>query len=215
MQIFLGFESDKRVMQLPINPPSLEVSESTNSETFDIIELGKINILKGMELSEINFSSFFPSAPLPTMSSEILNEPMWYVTTLKKWMASKKPIHLVVASDSVKIDWDVSIESFDWSERGGAVGDIDYSLSLKKYKYYGAKKVTVAADKTQAVKQPSPRPDNRPKAKTYTIKKGDSLWIIAKNQLGNANRWREIQKLNNIPDSKLRKLQIGMVIKLP
>ena len=220
MDIFLGFENDKREIQLPINPPALEVSDGMNTEKYDIISLGEINIIKSCKLTEINFESFFPADWLPDVSSDKLYEPIWYINTIKKWMESKKPVHFVVSSDNLKIDIDASIESFVWSESGGSVGDIDYKLQLKRYKYYGAKKVAVvkpstASEPAQAVQQPSPRPDNRPKAKTYTIKSGDSLWKIAKSQLGNANRWREIQKLNGIPDSRLKNLKLGSVIKLP
>lgn len=220
MDIFLGFENDKRVIQLPINPSSLEMSDGMNTEKYDIIGQGEINIIKSVKLTEISFESFFPVDRLPDVSSDKLYEPIWYINTIKKWMESKKPVHFVVSSPGLKIDIDVSIESFEWAESGGAVGDIDYKLQLKRYKHYGAKKVSVVKPSTttqpaQAVQQPSPRPDNRPKSKTYTIKAGDSLWKIAKSQLGDANRWKEIQKLNNIPDSRLKNLKVGSVIKLP
>lgn len=48
--------------------------------------------------------------------------------------------------------------------------------------------------------------------KTYTVKKGDSLWEIAKAQLGSGNRWTEIQKLNGITGTKI---VVGQVLKIP
>ena len=33
-------------------------------------------------------------------------------------------------------------------------------------------------------------------ASTYTVKKGDSLWSISKQQLGSGARWREIYEAN-------------------
>lgn len=48
--------------------------------------------------------------------------------------------------------------------------------------------------------------------RTYTIKKDDSLYVIAKRELGSASRWKEIEKLNNVSSSDLK---IGQVIKLP
>ncbi len=47
---------------------------------------------------------------------------------------------------------------------------------------------------------------------TYTVKKGDSYYTIAKKALGSSSRWREIERLNNIPAEDLR---VGTVIKLP
>lgn len=49
--------------------------------------------------------------------------------------------------------------------------------------------------------------------KTYTIKKGDTLYSIAKKYLGNGNRYTDILKLN--PNIKADNLQIGATIKLP
>jgi len=46
----------------------------------------------------------------------------------------------------------------------------------------------------------------------YTVKKGESYYTIAKKQLGSSSRWREIERLNNIPAEELR---AGQVIKLP
>jgi len=48
----------------------------------------------------------------------------------------------------------------------------------------------------------------------YTIKSGDSLWTIAKNQLGNGDRFKEILELNpNI--SAESNLTIGTKLKIP
>lgn len=54
------------------------------------------------------------------------------------------------------------------------------------------------------------------KTKTYTVDSGDNLSAIAKQELGDANRWREIYELNkevigNNPDL----IQPGMELKLP
>ncbi len=48
--------------------------------------------------------------------------------------------------------------------------------------------------------------------RTYTVKSGDSYYTIAKKQLGSANRWKEIEKLNGIGPEELH---VGQVIKLP
>jgi nucleoid-associated protein YgaU len=49
-------------------------------------------------------------------------------------------------------------------------------------------------------------------ADTYTVKKGESYYTIAKKMLGSSSRWREIERLNSIPAEELR---AGAVIKLP
>ena len=48
--------------------------------------------------------------------------------------------------------------------------------------------------------------------RNYTVQKNDSYYSIAKKELGNAARWKELEKLNNVPADELR---VGKVIKLP
>lgn len=49
-------------------------------------------------------------------------------------------------------------------------------------------------------------------ARTYTVKKGDSLWKIAKTELGNGNRYPEIKALNGLTSNTI---YAGQVLKLP
>lgn len=48
--------------------------------------------------------------------------------------------------------------------------------------------------------------------KTYTVKKGDSLWAIAASQLGAGTRWPEIQKLNGLTSTTIH---AGQILKIP
>lgn len=48
--------------------------------------------------------------------------------------------------------------------------------------------------------------------RTYTVKKGDSLWKIAKNELGKGARYTEIKKLNGLKNNTI---YAGQVLKMP
>lgn len=69
---------------------------------------------------------------------------------------------------------------------------------------------------TLLVVKPAPvtRPKDTPPAlRTYTVRKKDTLWSIAKRHLGDGQRWREIVAAN--PGLDHRKLMPGQTIKLP
>jgi 2',3'-cyclic-nucleotide 2'-phosphodiesterase / 3'-nucleotidase len=52
--------------------------------------------------------------------------------------------------------------------------------------------------------------------KTYTVDSGDNLSAIAKQELGDANRWREIYELNkDVIGDNPDLIQPGMELKLP
>lgn len=219
--MYLSFDNEKQAIQLPIVPPFVEVSESGTGKTYDISKLGEINVIKNPKLTEISFGSFFPATRSPLVSVANMFEPAHYIDRIKEWRESKRPVHFVFVGSSVNINLFVSIEKFTWKEVGGAVGDIEYQLSLKKYIFYAAKKVTVVTRQIQGSPvtvlsaQAPPRADNRQVPKTYTLVSGDTLWKVAQKVLGDGSRYREIQKLNNITDAQLKTLQIGRVLKLP
>ena len=75
----------------------------------------------------------------------------------------------------------------------------------------GQKLIIPAADPVVAVNQTTPDLANG--ERTYTIQKNDSYYSIAKKELGNAARWKELEKLNNGIASE--DLRVGKVIKLP
>lgn len=71
---------------------------------------------------------------------------------------------------------------------------------------------SVEADPIEPMAQPEPMPVPTP-VRTYTIKKGDNYWKIAKEVYGDPMKMVDIEKAN--PDVDPKKLQIGDEIVLP
>lgn len=64
----------------------------------------------------------------------------------------------------------------------------------------------------QKVKIPAGNTGAQVAPKTYTVKKGDSLWAIAASTLGAGARWPEIQKLNGLTSTTIHP---GQILKIP
>ncbi|WP_044480741.1 LysM peptidoglycan-binding domain-containing protein [Paenibacillus antibioticophila] len=221
--LMLSYNNGAEKIYLPVLPEKIEVNQSGNSKSYDISQLGEVQVLTGQKLLDISFSGIFPAHPLYASGQEpgAFQEPLHYYQTLEKWLSNQKPIRLTFIGSTLNLDLPVSIESFTYSESGGAVGDISYTLKLKEYRYYTAKKPAVeqpggakAAAAPAGTNAPV-RPDTRVQPKTYTLVSGDSLWKVAQKLLGSGARYKEIQKLNGIQDSELRRLPVGKVLKLP
>jgi len=77
-----------------------------------------------------------------------------------------------------------------------------------------------AAPKTPATKNKSGSESKKSApvsaaGRTHTVKKGDSLWKIAKAELGDSARWNEIYELNKDKLKSPEALRDGMQLKLP
>ncbi|HEY9857588.1 MAG TPA: peptidoglycan-binding protein [Stenomitos sp.] len=65
------------------------------------------------------------------------------------------------------------------------------------------------------VPTPTPPAPKEPESRTYTVRPGDSLSVIAKRELGNASRWREIFDLNQDQIKDPNRIFPGQTLKLP
>lgn len=221
MQVYgveLSFNNKEEVLQLPINPSEININESGQGNTYDVIGLGQINVIKDRELTEYSFSGLLPAQWYPFVTTDDLLYPVEYIKMIEEWMTTKRPIRFIFTSDTYDINTPASIESFTWKEVAGSGGDVEYSITLKKYVFYAARKIvkksTTNGGKVQK-KTTAARPNDKQQPKTYTMVAGDSLWKVAQMKLGNGARWNEIQKLNGIKDADLKRLPVGKVLKLP
>lgn len=220
--IWLSFNNKAEEFQLPVMPGRIELSDGNKGATYDVAELGEINVIKDRKLTECSFESIFPAKKYPFLATNNVLEPEQYIDYINRWMNSKRPIRFIFTGSTFGINMAASIEAFTWREVSGGMGDIEYSIRLKKYVMYAAKKVSIKTPQTSTQsstpvieKQAPARPNDRIPPKEYTIKEGDTLWAIAKAQLGNGSLWTEIKSLNNITDAEVRALQPGRVLVLP
>jgi len=218
--IWLSFNNQEEGFQIPINPASIEMGDGNKSKTYDVAGLGEINVIKDRKLTTYSFSSYFPAQYYPFMATDLLLEPRQYVEYLEKWMDTKRPIRFVFTGASFDINTPASIESFQWKEVAGSGGDIEYTLSLKRYFFYAAQRVTVApstaTESTPVIrKEAPPRPNDRQPPKTYKLLAGDTLWKVSKKELGSDQYVTEIQRLNGLTDDQVKNLPVGMELRLP
>nr|PZN50824.1 MAG: peptidoglycan-binding protein LysM [Bacteroidota bacterium] len=214
--IYLSVNDGKEGFRIPVNPPEIEIEEQGQGNTYTIVKLGEINVIKEPKLSEISFDSFFPGQRYPFVVGKTLLTPARYVELINKWMREKQVVRLVMTDGAIDINMPVSIEGFTWREKAGAVGDIEYELSLKRYVYHAPKRVTIKLQNNKAnVKKKQSRPKEKKPPRIYRLKRGDTLWGLAKRFLGSGTRWREIARLNGIKDSQVRRLPIGLKVKIP
>ena len=137
----------------------------------------------------------------PYVTSKYLLKPIEYIEKIKRWRDTGKPVRLVITGTSVDLSWACTIEDFSYKEKAGAVGDIEYTISFKEYRWFKVKKVEIVNEsKTNqaSVTKTEQRPVEKEIPKTYTVQKGDTLCSIAKKCLGDSGKYKDIAKKNNI-----------------
>jgi LysM repeat protein len=220
--IYFSANNDREGFRLPINPETVGVIGTGDGEGFTIAKLGNINIPKDVKLKEFTIESFFPASESIYQVTPF-REPQYYIDTLEKWQVSKISIRYMYVNGSFVINELVTIESFDYDETGGSP-DVNFKIKLKKYVPFGPKKMKVVKKtttepgktKTQVVqKKTPPRENKKVIPQTYSLVKGDSLWKVAQKYTKNGANYRELQEFNGIKDSQLRKLPIGLKLKIP
>ena len=93
---------------------------------------------------------------------------------------------------------------------------IPFSITLQRVVQITKQTPKEAVDKTaETIKMENQKEQKTENEKSYTVKAGDTLSKIAKNQYGNANDWDKIYQANKDILTSPHKIQIGQVIKIP
>nr|WP_283246268.1 LysM peptidoglycan-binding domain-containing protein [Zhenhengia yiwuensis] len=106
----------------------------------------------------------------------------------------------------------MAIESITYSEADGT-GDVYFILELKEYKFIKASNVTTTTTSNgTTLKVPNTKRETKPAPNEYVVKKGDTLWGIAKKVTGEGSNYKVIAEKNNIKNPDLLKVGQRLVI---
>lgn len=185
----------KERVRLPVNPESNEYSSPYSYTNTEVEGLGAIIIPGRRGLKEFKIDTFWPRHYNPAYCGyKGFMKPGDFIKKMEKWRSARKPIRYIVTGAGA-VNLQVVIQSIEvTAEQAGSPGDIYFSLELKEYREIKISK-TKAAKKKKSSRPSAPKPAP---AKTYTVRKGDCLWNIAKKKsiYGNASKWRKIYNAN-------------------
>ena len=195
MDVFL-LDPAGPTLRLPVLPGEISVEREKDIETVKIIDLGEVDFPTGEKVKEISFSSFFPAEYDPAYCQYAdLPDPQEAMNQLTAWMMSKQPVRLIITETIINVL--VLVAAHITKIKGGEAGDVYYELRLRTHRSI---KVRTSAEPREPADSSGvaiePRPDTKPVPAVYVVKSGDTLYAIAKMQLGNGSRWQEIYESN-------------------
>lgn len=186
-------------LQLPVNPlDDLTFTVSSNNKTYEIVGLGDVMTLGNRKLVEVEIESLFPdpAGGYGFMALPNARQPIEYVNYIQGKINARQPVRLILTGPKTDINMLCAISSFKHRQTAGEEGEYYYALSLKEYREPQIKRVVrqAAASATAA---PVPQRTEEPQASgSYTVRKGDCLYNIAKAQYGAGGDWRKIYEAN-------------------
>lgn len=218
------FVQNNEELRLPIPPSKLVTKINSKNKIIDLISVGEFNILKDAGLTDMSFQLLLPATQYPFAVYESgYKPPLYYLDRFKQYKTNKKPIRFKVIrtspSNELLFDTDilVSLERYTITEDAKEGFDVIVDIELKQYKEAITEIMVVEQKEIEGVKKAvaiavKQRPGKEP-AKSYTVKKGDTLWSICQKQIGDGSKCYEVAKYNNI--SNPNKIYEGQIIKFP
>lgn len=212
----LYLKQDGKQILLPVTPAEMETKTGNRNKTAYILNFGEMNLAKKPGLQEIRFTALLPGRQYSFVQTEDgFHEPEYFLNSFKEYKAAAKPVQLILfrkLADGTQLfcgNMEVLLEDYTVTEKGGEQGDFWVEMHWKEWK--AAKSIRYSIKGNTMVEQGQERQTKQPAA-TYTVQKGDCLWNIAKKQLGNGARYREIAQKNGIADPN--RIYPGQVLKL-
>ena len=209
---------------LPVTPQSLEIKIKNQNKTITLINDTEYNFLKSVGLTEISFDILLPAVKYPfAMYENGFKNQKYYLDELERLKVSKKPFRFYVSRELPNgvglydTDMNVSLEDYTIKESADNGFDLTVSINLKEYAPITTKTdINISSDgtateeKTRVESPQAPTPQNE----SYTVKKGDTLWALAKYYYGDGSKYKLIASANpQITNPNL--IYVGQVLVIP
>ena len=204
--VLLWHNNGEQRIYFTVNPAKITVTRPNENRVKHLSMGGTVNIWGGRGLRTVTLETFLPDSVSPFYGGQ---EPERILSMLKNWQDSGDPVRLIISGSDINDAFlieDVS-ETLAEGDR-----DVGLTVTLREYKFKSALAALAGGSGTSSASAGMKRTDERTAAKSYTVKRGDTLWDIAHRFYGSGTQWRRIAEKNGVTNP--RTLQIGKVLTL-
>ena len=206
-----------REINIPVLPAKLNISSPGKNERVTVLELGEVLLLRKKGLRILSWESFFPVSKAPYTVGQI-RDPVSIVQAIQKARDQKSPVRFLITGTDLDCNLRMGIDSFEYEERSGELGDLYYTIKLYEWKDISPKRIVLPEKKEEPAKTQEPERPGKPEqtSKTYTVKPGDCLWNIAKAIYGKGSDYTKIYNANKgVIGSNPNLIYAGQVFTIP
>lgn len=206
IEIWLNQADDK--FRFSVIPPTIGISSGISTSSSSIIKTGELVAFAGRKLSTFDIDCFFPNQDYNFCEYYGFPKPYECVDKLKKWMDEGWILRLIVTETNINME--CIITDLDYEEKD-ATGDVYYSLSLKEYRRFKISLADIPGNNENTSQKPNESSNQNTNStgqqqqqRTHVVKKGDTLWGLAKKYYGSGSKYPVIFNANknliNNPD---------------
>lgn len=216
-QMFLSYTDSKskvHKLRIPVLPEKIKVTYSNKDDTEYVYGVGEVTVIKHAGAAKIQFESFFPkyacqgSVSSPTAPNTCAK----FMITL---MGLSTYATFTYTGGPHPISMKVRVK-YEEYEQGGDPNAIYYTLTMTEYVVTSVRKINLNSSGKATVSSKKSTSSSKSSSKTYTVKKGDSLWNIAKKYYGNGAKYTTIYNANKkVIGSNPNVIKAGMVLTIP
>lgn len=213
-------------MLFPVAPSKIDTKVKNLNKTMKLVNGKEINFLRSSGLTEIKMDLLLPNQKYPFARYKSgFKKAEYFLEELNELKVSKEPFQLIIIrkfgtdNDIFNTNMTVSLEDFEIKEDSKNGSDVIAKVKLKKYIEFGTK--TIKIIKNEKIPKGKPKretkqsPAPKKKAQTYTVKKGDCLWVIAKKYYGNGSLYPKIHQANKDKIKNPNLIYPGQVLTIP
>lgn len=178
-------------LQLPALPAKIGYKSGARMMSFDIIDVGAVEIPNGNELTEYSWEAILPGEGRkhePWIKGKWIS-PQTIENYFSIWKKNGVKLKLLVTGTPINAY--VYLKEYEMNFEGG-FGDYSYSVV-----FVSAVDISVSYTKVEKPKpSPPPQRPTPPPQRTYTVKTGDCLWNISRRFYGTGTQYMKIYNAN-------------------
>lgn len=187
----------------PITPTEIKASAAAVVYSFSEARRGGLSRPHGRRENTYTFTCRLPGVAMSNMPHvHDWQPPAVIIAQLDAWantstVAERTRLHFSVPVKGINQDVYLGQYDYAWS---GAFGDAVLNVQLVEFRALEVDLMAIPQD-TAPDQLPDPsttddQPEEPPTPNTYIVQPGDTLWLIAKQQLGDGGLWQQIYQAN-------------------
>lgn len=214
MEFWITRKNGAEKLWFPIPASEFRI-DGTRQITKEYINgFGEVALAGKKQLTTISFSSWLPAQPKHRYAQyPNYKKPYEIVAMLEKWKNDTVPVRFFITKTG--INFACYIEAFSYYEKAGS-RDVEFEMSLSEYRIPTRKQQqtkATAKGKSAPVQLNKMKSKVAFKRKTHTVKKGETIYAIARKHYGDPKMFLGICKANKITNPD--KIKVGAVLRLP